>query len=267
MLQGEMGPDGIKGDRGEPGMTVSGWSLPQALHTLIHSWEDKCWCCFALFSCLFWIQEDEVREYVRSEMNQHCGESFIQPRWLIFYVALSFKVLIVKISLFLQRVVEVLLKRNWLQAQKFSDSQNWQCSAFLFAFPGPCVCSSACGGKWAIWVQQKSINGQKGCYWAWVTILYHTHDLTLRRVQQYEFVNIAVHNPFFCTSLDWNSSHVQRNRVISLSFSLTKKWHISKTWGLFICFVRFFIFSSKMHLFFNKNPKWAVLLCQKCQKC
>ncbi|CAG5981503.1 unnamed protein product [Menidia menidia] len=35
---GEMGPDGAKGDRGEPGMT-----------------------------------EDEIRQYVRSEMNQHCG--------------------------------------------------------------------------------------------------------------------------------------------------------------------------------------------------
>ncbi|KAM9813472.1 uncharacterized protein col7a1 [Neosynchiropus ocellatus] len=36
--QGELGPDGAKGDRGEPGMT-----------------------------------EDEIREYVRTEMNQHCG--------------------------------------------------------------------------------------------------------------------------------------------------------------------------------------------------
>ncbi|GLD73083.1 collagen alpha-1(VII) chain, partial [Lates japonicus] len=36
--QGEVGPDGAKGDRGEPGMT-----------------------------------EDEIREYVRSEMSQHCA--------------------------------------------------------------------------------------------------------------------------------------------------------------------------------------------------
>jgi len=32
---------------------------------------------------LFWIQEDEIRQYVRSEMNQHCGESFIQLVLLI----------------------------------------------------------------------------------------------------------------------------------------------------------------------------------------
>lgn len=36
-------------------------------------------------SSLFWIQEDEVREYVRSEMSQHCGESFMQPALLIYF--------------------------------------------------------------------------------------------------------------------------------------------------------------------------------------
>ncbi|KAM9408211.1 uncharacterized protein col7a1 [Pholidichthys leucotaenia] len=46
---GEMGPDGAKGDRGEPGMT-----------------------------------EEEIREYVRSEMSQHCGESFKQLPPLIY---------------------------------------------------------------------------------------------------------------------------------------------------------------------------------------
>lgn len=49
---------------------------------------------FAVFPSTFWIQEDEIRDYVRSEMSQHCGESFhaacianwetlVSPNWTL----------------------------------------------------------------------------------------------------------------------------------------------------------------------------------------
>lgn len=91
-----MGPDGAKGDRGEPGMTVSArawargsiwrcWQTNSSTHTQsvdIGVVFVSVFCSVPLF--LFWTQEDDVREYVRSEMSQHCGESFVQFALLIY---------------------------------------------------------------------------------------------------------------------------------------------------------------------------------------
>lgn len=94
MLQGDLGPDGAKGDKGEPGMTVSVWFLPRGsvwrrwlqtadLHDIDIVLVFLSVFC-SVFPSLFCIQEDEIREYVRSEMNQHCGESFMQLALLIY---------------------------------------------------------------------------------------------------------------------------------------------------------------------------------------
>ncbi|CAB1353804.1 unnamed protein product [Coregonus sp. 'balchen'] len=89
---GELGLDGAKGDRGEPGLTVSTSPWPQGpnlqilpptcthaeprTHTHTH-YNAVTSLCLSLTLLLFpsgslW-QEDEIRAYVRTEMSQHCA--------------------------------------------------------------------------------------------------------------------------------------------------------------------------------------------------
>ena len=122
----------------------------------------------SLFCSLFWIQEDEVRQYVRSEMSQHCGESLMQhcPQVELQMVITADE------SQHQLNSMKVWFKRSCSHAMTL---QNWPLFFSLFLLPScPSVWSSACGGEWAIQLQQREQRGQKACDLAWVTVVYYT---------------------------------------------------------------------------------------------
>lgn len=51
-------------------------------HTGIHNVDNEVAIVSACWFALFQLQEDEIRQYVRSEMNQHCGESLMLAKFL-----------------------------------------------------------------------------------------------------------------------------------------------------------------------------------------
>jgi len=111
-------------------------------HTLTQSWirvvfVSVCVCVFFSLSShyLFSIQEYEVREYVRSEMSQHCGESVMQLTLLIYNRRVPLPLVSTAYESQLQRnSLKVWYKRSCRELQQCHGSWSWPFFVLCFCF-------------------------------------------------------------------------------------------------------------------------------------